>query len=196
MNLFRTLSGAALLLLSGASLSSCLQAPDYPIEPKIDFKEVRVVHIPAGVEDPVEELTFVLDFRDGDGDLGLSQEDIKTAPYNQPPRPPVPQRNHATNEYNYFIQPFLKDPATGQFVSFTTPPPFGKLGQYDGTFLRLDGENAKPSPLKGQLNYLLPLSLDGTVYKAGQVFRFEITIVDRALNVSNTVTTSEVTLGK
>ena len=195
MNLFRTLSAAATCLMAG-SLTSCINAPDYPVTPEIDFKEVQVVHIPAGTQDAVDELTFVLSFRDGDGDLGLSQDDIKLPPYSQPPQPPVPLRNHTTNEYNYLIQPFLKNPTTGQFTKFTTPPPFGKIGQYDGTYPRLDGTDAKPAPLKGDLRYKLPISLDGSVYNKGQVFRYEITILDRALHVSNTVTTSEVTLGQ
>ena len=107
----------------------------------------------------------------------------------------MPQRNHATNEYNYFIQPFLKN-SNGQFVQFVTPPPFGKIGQYDGTFLRLvENLNAKPAPLRGELRYKLPISIDGASFFPGQVFRFEITIMDRALHVSNTITTSEIKLG-
>ena len=196
MNLFRTLPGIALFSLSAMGLSSCLTPPDFPITPEIDFKETQVTHIPAGTQDAVDELTFVLNFRDGDGDLGLSKDDILLPPYNQPPRLPVPQRNHTTNEYNYFIQPYLKDPVTGQFTRFTTPPPFGKIGQYDGTYPRLDAINAKPAPLQGELRYLLPISLDGSVYQKGQVFRYEITILDRALHVSNTVTSAEITLGQ
>lgn len=194
MNLFRTLSTITLLGLTVTGLSSCLNAPNYPVEPAIDFKEIQVTHIPAGVENAKDEINFVLNFRDGDGDLGLSQEDIHTAPYNQAPPSTVPQRNHATNEYNYFIQPFLKNSA-GQFVQFVTLPPFGKVGQYDGTFLRLDGTNAKPAPLRGELRYKLPIFIDGASFFPGQVFRFEITIMDRALHVSNTITTSEIKLG-
>ena len=200
MNLFRTLRGAAFFALAGTGLSSCLEAPDYPVVPAIDFKEVRVEHIPAGVEDAVDKLTFVLDFRDGDGDLGLGKDDILVAPYNQPPTPGVPPRNHPTNSFNYFIQPFVKDALTKQFVPYITP--LITLGQYDGTFPRLDlaggkfEADVKPAPLKGELRYELPLGIDGQSYSPGQVMRFEITIMDRALNVSNTVTTSEVTLGR
>ncbi len=191
MNLFRTLSAAATYLTAG-SLTGCINAPDYPVTPEIDFKEVQVVHIPAGVQDASDDLTFVLNFRDGDGDLGLSQDDIHLPPYNQPPQPPVPQRNQTTNAINYFIQPYLKNPATGQFTKFV----IGRIGENDGTYPRLDGTDAKPAPLKGELRCRLPISLDGSVYKKGQVFRYEITILDRALHVSNTVITSEVTLGQ
>ena len=191
MNLFRTLNGAALLGLAGVGLNGCIQAPEYPTTPEIDFKEVKVAYI----DDPnsaSNELTFILNFRDGDGDLGLSKDDIDTSPYNQAAQPAAARRGHTDNKLNYYIQPYVKD-ATGRFVQLVIP--FGKLGEYDSTFPRLDGIDAKPAPLRGELNYRLPLTLDGSIFKVGQVLRFELTILDRQLHVSNTVTTSEITLG-
>jgi hypothetical protein len=192
MNLLRTLNGAVLLGLAGAGLNSCIQAPEYSTTPEIDFKEARNVYTPGvGGNSPLNEITFVLNFRDGDGDLGLSQDDIKSAPYNQAPQAPIPlNRNHATNEYNYFIQP--EKFANGVWTSFQA----GIVGEYDGTFPRLDGTDAKPAPLKGELNYRLPIYLDGAIYKANDKLRFKLTIVDRALHVSNTVTSTEITLGQ
>jgi hypothetical protein len=198
MNLLRTLNGAALLGLAGVGLNGCIQAPDYSFTPEIDFKEARNVYTPSvGNNSPSNEITFVLNFRDGDGDLGLSQDDIKKPPYNQAPQAPIPlNRNHITNEYNYFIQPLLWNPGTNTYVPFQA----GIVGEYDGTFPRLDGTDAKPAPLKGELNYRLPITIDGTstsgIFRPGQRFRFQLTIVDRALHVSNTVTSSEITLGQ
>jgi hypothetical protein len=193
MNLFRTLNGAALLGLASAGLNGCIQAPEYSTTPEIGFKEVKVTYI-NDPNSPINELTFILNFQDGDGDLGLSKDDIDTAPYNQAAQSAAVRRGHPNNQLNYYIQPYIKD-ASGRFVQFTNPAPFGKLGEYDATFPRLDGADAKPAPLKGELNYRLPLTLDGSIFKAGQVFRFELTVLDRQLHVSNTVTTSEITLG-
>lgn len=192
MNLLRTLNGAVLLGLAGAGLNSCIQAPDYSTTPEIDFKEVKNVYTPGvNGNSPLNEITFVLNFRDGDGDLGLSQDDIKKPPYNQAPQAPIPlNRNHPTNEYNYFIQP--EKFRNGVWTAFQA----GIVGEYDGTFPRLDGTDAKPAPLKGELNYRLPIYLDGNIYSANDKFRFKLTIVDRALHVSNTVTSSEITLGQ
>ncbi len=192
MNLFRTLRGAALLGLAGSGLAGCIQAPEYPTTPEIDFKEVQVTYI-NDPNSPSNELAFVLNFRDGDGDLGLSKDDINVAPYNQAAQPVAAQRGHTNNQANYYIQPYVKDPVTGRFTQLIIP--FAKLGEYDSTFPRLDGTDAKPAPLKGELKYRLPLTLDGAIFKAGQVLRFELTILDRQLHVSNTVTTSEITLG-
>ena len=194
MSLFRTLSAAtALCLAAVANLTGCISAPNYPVVPEIDFKEVVVTHVlPTGALNARDTLKFVLNFRDGDGDLGLSKDDLLVAPYNTI----TGGHNNRGYSYNYFIQPFIKNAGTGQFTRFITPPPFGKIGQYDATYPRLNGVDGKPAPLKGILNYKFPISLDGSTYKAGQVFRFEISILDRALHESNTITTSEVTLGQ
>ncbi|MDB5233688.1 MAG: hypothetical protein JWR44_681 [Hymenobacter sp.] len=188
MNLFRTLSGFTLFGLAGTALSGCLQAPDYPVVPAIDYNRVEVNHIPAGIEDAVDELTFVLDFRDGDGDLGLSLEDLATAPYNTK----TGGHNNLGFGHNYFIQPYKK--VNGVWTQYIVPGSF--KGEYDSYFPRLDAADTKPAPLKGELRYKLPISLGGAPYAPGQVFRFEISILDRALNESNTITTGEITLGR
>lgn len=190
MTVFRTLGGAGLLAFTGLGLSSCLQAPNYPITPEIDFKELRIVHVPpAGGLDGVDTLKFYLNFRDGDGDLGLSDSDTKVAPWNTT----TGGHNNRGTKFNYFIQPFRKDNA-GRFVPFINPSGFA--GEYDGRFLRLDGPDAKPSPLRGELRYKLPLTLDYSTFSPKQVFRFEISILDRALHESNKITTTEVILGQ
>ncbi|MBO2007771.1 hypothetical protein [Hymenobacter negativus] len=198
MNLLRTLNGAALLGLAGTGLGGCIQAPDYSFTPEIDVKEVRKVVVPpAGGNSTSNEITFVLNFRDGDGDLGLSDDDIKTSPYTDPATSAAAARNHTDNTLNYYIQPLKL--VGGTFVPYITPPgTFGKFGQYDARFPRLDGTDAKPAPLKGQLNYVFPIFLDGNgtsgSYSPGDVFKFQLTILDRQLHVSNTVTTEAITL--
>ncbi len=190
MNLFRILSGGAFLGLVGTGLSGCLNAPSYSITPAIDFKDLQVVHVPrSSSQTAVDTIKFALNFRDGDGDLGLSPDDLKMAPFNTS----TGGHNNRGYGYNYFIQPFIKD-ASGNFVPFVTPG--GTVGEYDSYFPRLDGTDAKPAPLKGVLNYKFFLNIDGVLFQPGQVFRFEISILDRALHESNKITTSEVTLGK
>ena len=199
MNLLRTLGSAALIGLSGAlGLSSCLNKPDYANTPEIEFKEVKVTRIlPSGGNVGRDTLEFVLSFKDGDGDLGLDEIDLKSAPYN------TTTGGHNNNGYglNYFIQPYKKVVVNGvtSYKLFTTPAPFGKIGEYDSRYPRLNGPDGRAAPLTGTLRYKLPLSLDGNasfpgVFNPGDVFRFEISILDRALHQSNVITTSDVTL--
>ncbi|WP_426058921.1 hypothetical protein [Hymenobacter sp. B1770] len=192
MNLFRTLSATALVCLTAAGLDSCISAPDYDIVPEIEFKELTVGRSrPGGGSLSTDTLKFAVDYRDGDGDLGLSSNDIQNAPYNSKTGGP----NNRGYSFNYFIQLYLKEPS-GRFVAFN---PGGVAGEYDGTYPRLEksfNPDAKPGPIRGTLRYKLPIFLDGVIFKPGQVFRAEISIMDRALRQSNKVTTSEVTLGQ
>lgn len=187
MNLFRTLRGAVVVGLAGMGFSGCINAPDYPITPEIDLKSFNMVRFKPG-PDEVDTLKFSLNFRDGDGDLGLSDEDIKVAPWNATNGGP----NNRGYAKNYIIQPFKR--VNGTFVAFVNPG--GKLGEYDGRFLHLDAEKARPAPLKGVLNYKLPLYIDGAPFFPGDVLRFEISILDRALHRSSVITTPPVTLGR
>ncbi|HEX8506661.1 MAG TPA: hypothetical protein VF630_14955 [Hymenobacter sp.] len=199
MNLFRTLGVASLACLAclvGTGLNGCINAPEYDTTPEIEFKELQVVHVPrSGGLLGQDTLKFFVNFKDGDGDLGLSDEDIKVAPFNST----TGGINGRGNGFNYFIQPYKKKGPNGPFEKFVVSNP----GEYDGRFLRLDdvdGGESKPAPLRGILQYKLPLFIDGNsqfpgVFNEGDVFRFEISISDRSLHQSNTVTTSEVTLG-
>ena len=196
MNLFRTLSSAVFVAFAGLGFNGCINAPKYDTKPAIDFNALIITkNRPGNGQLAVDTLNFAIDFRDGEGDLGLSDADIRMAPYNAT----TGGVNNRGYSYNYFIQPFVRTGGPGTaFVKFITP--FGFQGEYDGRYLRLDdnpdGSEAKAAPLRGVLRYKLPLFLDGSVYRAGQVLRFEISIMDRGLNQSNVITTSEVTLGR
>lgn len=190
MNLSRSLSAAALLVLGWAGTSSCLKAPDFPAEPTISFKSLKKTYEPprAAGATPADTLEFAIDFQDGNGDLGLDADDATKPPYNAP----TGGHNNLSTSNNFFIQPFKKVGAA--FVPFYTPS--GYPGEYDGRYPRLETvTDAKPAPLKGTLRYKLRLPLNRSSYNTGDVLRFEISIMDRALHQSNTVTTTEVTLG-
>ena len=191
MNLFRTFSTAA-AALAGLGLSSCLNAPEYPVEPSIDFNSLTMVRNKPAGQTEIDTLKFALDFRDGDGDLGLSDDDIKVAPWNSTTDGP----NGRGYSYNYIIQPYKRK----GIAPFYTWEKFinagGVKGEYDGRFLRLDEADARPAPLKGTLFYKLPINIDGAPFFPGDVLKFEISILDRSLHQSNTITTTEVTLGQ
>lgn len=179
MNLFRTLSGAALFLSIGASMSSCLQAPDYPVEPHIEEKAITVFRRGGafGARDSVE---IALNFKDGDGDLGLSDADTTGAF----------AANGGRNRFinNYFIDVFYRDNVTKEFV------PLAQAFGYNGRFIRLTDRNARPGPIEGVLRYSIPFSLIAPETRPGTELRFKVSIADRALHESNVITTKSVIL--
>jgi hypothetical protein len=182
MNLFRTLSLGGLLTLGAAGLSGCLTPPDISITPEISLKEVRLIHVdnPGQIID-VDTLVVVVNFKDGDGDLGLTGEDLTVAPYDRP-----------EYQYNYFIQAYIKDTVSDQFVLFTPPS-----DTYNGlfNFLPLVEDRTKKAAKKGELGFKQDFTLEGDL-KPGTEMRFVISIMDRELHRSNEITTPSVVLGK
>jgi hypothetical protein len=65
------IKGLALLCFLAASLGSCFDPPEFPAVPEIEFERVEFINS----IDPAEEdsLNLYITFRDGDGDLGLSE---------------------------------------------------------------------------------------------------------------------------
>jgi hypothetical protein len=193
MNLLRTVVVGAGLALGSASLSSCLTPPDYPLTPEIDFKEVQKEYTPRiNGEAAFNTLTFLLDFRDGDGDLGLGGPQ---APASDAEAPYLTVVNGHRNRdgYNYYIQPFKKNRVTSVFERFVIT----EEGEFDGRYPRLNPPDSKEAPLKGELRYTLVLTPDGTPagLSPGDELRFEISIRDRTLHESNKITTSSIILG-
>lgn len=166
------------LLLASGLLSSCLTAPDYPIEPEISFKSIKDQRVssPSGIYDTI---TVTVSFRDGDGDLGLSNEDIDP-PYNRL------NSDNTVNRYynNYFFQP-------EQLVAGSTTWTPVYTGSYDSRYPRLT-DSEKAEPIKGDLN--IGLKFYEASFPVGAQVRFRVSIADRALHESNVVVTDPITI--
>jgi hypothetical protein len=180
MNLFRTLSAVALSVFASAAFTSCLQAPDYPDTPQISENALTVFRKSTsqlGLRDSIE---IALDFKDGNGDLGLGDADT-TGLYSR----------RGSNRYynNYFIQAFYKNASTGgSFLPFLGP------SAYVGRFPRLTTDEMKEGPIKGVLRYSVVISLLSPPTTPGTEMRFQVSIADRATHESNVITTSTVVL--
>ena len=66
-----------LFIISTGVLSGCYNPPEFPIEPTIKFSDI----IFKQVENRPDSLILVIEFQDGDGDLGL-RADENDIPYN------------------------------------------------------------------------------------------------------------------
>ena len=74
------LKGTVLLGLLTILVSACFNAPEFPNEPSIAFNNIIFKH--GALETDPDSLILTLDFRDGDGDLGLRSDGPDTgAPY-------------------------------------------------------------------------------------------------------------------
>jgi len=179
-----------LSLLAGG-LSSCLEAPEYSFTPSISFNEIqRRRYTPTNPrEQALDTIRIKINYQDGDGDLGLTPEEVAAQPAKYTGR----------FAKNYFIEPFVKNRATGKYEPLTTVgvpfPNVYNAGQYNGLYLHpTDRTDTKAAPIKGTLTYtLIPFGL-GDIFVPGQTVRFQVSIADRALNVSNTIMTDSVVI--
>ncbi|MBK9147188.1 MAG: hypothetical protein IPM12_05105 [Flavobacteriales bacterium] len=158
--LIRIAKVAGGMAVAHATLIGCKKPEVFPPEPAIEFKSFTQFG---------DSASLVIAFTDGDGDIGLSDSD------NQPPFD-----TSSTYYHNLFIEYDTLENGTWRRVEFTLPlyyrvPVITPTGQNK----TLEGEIAvalKPWPLIGY----------PTGWPADTV-RFTITLVDRALHVSNAV---------
>lgn len=170
-----------LLALGASSLSGCLTPPDISTTPEISLKDIHLIHVDnPGQQIDVDTLVVVVNFKDGDGDLGLTGEDRTVAPYDDP-----------AYEYNYFIQVYIKD-GNGNFQPYTPPGNDTYNGLFN--FLPLVEDRTKKAAKKGELGFKQDFTLENEFAKGTEV-RFVISIMDRALHRSNEITTPSVILG-
>jgi hypothetical protein len=161
MQRFAFLSVVAVFLLAG-----CIKDESFPNEPAIEFNQ----YIRYG-NDSAE---FVINFTDGDGDLGLSSKDTNS-PFHQ----------GGNYHFNLRLKYLYLDTATGQWVPFVTNfPNNGDLLEWNFRFPRvLKKDNSKA--VKGEIHS----RMYAPYYVPGHTkYRFECFIYDRALNKSNVIT--------
>src|SRR5882762_8127985 len=76
MRLIRNLGIISIVLLA---CNSCFKAPEYPVIPQITFSDIYFGA--AKTSKQTDSLVLSLNFKDGDGDLGLSDADSTNFEY-------------------------------------------------------------------------------------------------------------------
>ena len=151
-------------------ISSCIQFQNYPIEPHIKFVSFNKITNSTGIDN---QGTLTFSFTDGDGDLGL--DDSQTAP---------PFDTSSQYYYNIFIKYFEKQ--NGQYNEVVLTP------SNNGRFPNITPSGEK----KGiQGNLAVDLYINNP-FSAFDTIRYEVYIVDRALNHSDTITTPDIIVNK
>ncbi len=187
MKFFRLslLLGSLGLLVGG--LSGCIKEPSFSSTPEISFNRIELRRFtPADAKTQRFDSIFVtINFQDGDGDLGLSDAESQVSPYAYP----------SQFNSNYFVGVLVKHPNSKTYepaLSLLSGLPIGT--GYNGRFDRPSTlTDSKAAPLKGTLTRRMGFGY-GDVFVAGDKVRFTISIADRALHVSNTITTDSVVI--
>lgn len=74
----RVIKGIVLFCFSLVAVSACFSPPEFSDTPRIEFQSIKF----RDVDGANEELILTLDFKDGNGDLGLSPTEDNEYPYN------------------------------------------------------------------------------------------------------------------
>ena len=159
-------------LVITASLMGCYKEPTFELKPVIGFGSLRKeIRIDAFTGSKKDSLILTISYQDGDGDLGLNEKEKATA--------------EVKNDYNYLIRLFRK--RRGVFQEFVPSVP------YSGYFLRLRNDT-KSGPIEGNISYSIDFPHPFTPLKDS--LKFQVTIKDRAGNLSNTVESSVIVLNE
>lgn len=175
-----------LLLLSVILMAGCTTEPKFSDSPKISHNKLwfkkGVPYMRDGLPFSEDTLFLELNFQDGDGDLGLSSDDIKKAPYLE--RNADQSRNE--NHYNVLVDFYQKASAQAEWQLVL--PRTGALN-YSGRFPRLR-TNEERAPIEGVVRFAIP----SEAFPKGQSVKIAYFIKDRKLNNSNIVTSEAVTI--
>jgi hypothetical protein len=168
-------------------LTACFREPDYSVVPEITFQNIVVS--PARFPQ-TDSIAIFITYKDGDGDLGLDDQDINP-PFNITNPDGTPNRFY----YNYLINVFKKE--RGRFVPIVFSDPSVTL---NGRFPRLNNLSTRTA-IEGSLRYgfnffyVFPDAYRPRITR-GDTVRFEIQLADRQLNLSNIVQTDEIIIGQ
>jgi hypothetical protein len=162
---------------------ACQSPPEFSKIPEITFNNIVKYHqtktatITSG-----DSINITINFQDGDGDLGLDAKDTV---------PPYFVDHKKTAVYNNLnISMYTRK--NNQWVKLV----FNSKLDLNAQFPRFQSGNKK-SPLKGTMdyNFIIPdFTPNNFPIKKNDTIKFDINILDRALNKSNTITTPSLVL--
>ena len=155
-----------MITLAGA----CSKDPDLPVEPAIRFVSFTKVINNSGKDD---KGVLKINFTDGDGDIGLTDEDIQ-APYD----------TASMYYYNCFITYYEKQHGTWVAVD---------LPLTNNARIPLVEDAGLGNPLTGDIDIELYIN---NPFSAFDTICFDLFLVDRALHHSNTITTPDIIINK
>ena len=202
---------------------SCTKEPTFPDAPHIKFKSMqRFTVYNDFTQSYTDSINIVISFEDGDGDLGLSANDLLT-PYQ--PYDIIKDKNDkfillgsndtlpSFDNCHYVVDDFIKnDPKPDTVLIKKNLNFFNYFAELyvkeNGVFEKMDLSSYCPYPFYGRFPVLNPDDYSGTLdgdltfnindpalrfLLEGKTAKFKIFIKDRALNKSNIIETDALT---
>lgn len=150
-------------------MSSCLQTQEFPPEPEIEYDSFQLVDSTDALGNPVTICKVIISFTDGDGDIGLRESDT------------TGRFSPDSLFYNNLLVDYYEE-QNGQMSLIELEPSYsGRI-----PYITPPGQNKQ---LRGSIEYDMDVS-----FRNSDRIQFDIRLVDRSFNVSNTVTTPIINL--
>ncbi|MCT4581491.1 MAG: hypothetical protein N4A35_08755 [Flavobacteriales bacterium] len=171
----KTKIGVVFIISQLIVLSSCLKVETYPDEPVIEYKSFEVFQDSAIV---------TVSFTDGDGDIGLSTGDTlgDYAP-------------GSFFHYNAYLEYY--EYMNGEWVKGTADPAGNNFPTADTIVFTNRLPNITPigqnKALKGDIKLTLEPNYFNPISNHNDSIKYKVYIIDRALNISNTIETEVIT---
>lgn len=181
----------------GCLFAACLRKPNYPDMPVITLRSVVFGPNITPGSGALDSMLVTVHFTDGNGDLGLSQQDRQASPFSKY-LPRTDSSKFNLRYYNFLLTIFAEN-AQGRFD--TIPDRRTRTGFTDeksryGAFAPTD-DMLKGQPIEGTIKYKVsdklaffnggtPTQNRGLIVK-GRRWYVTLSILDRGGNVSNKV---------
>ncbi|MEM9981161.1 MAG: hypothetical protein AAF734_01615 [Bacteroidota bacterium] len=183
----KTIPVSLLLFVLLLAIQGCFTKPDFPFETTISFESISSIGVPDGNGGTIQDSIWVsINYRDGNGDLGLNPTDV------QPPFQEfeVIDDDTVPNFFSRNIYLRVERRVGGAYVPFVFDNDSTSLS---GRFPRVLEED-DANPVEGIITYkdIIP----GGVFPPNDTVRFRVIIIDRALNISNEITTDSIIINQ
>lgn len=163
--------------------AGCVQEPEYASTPEIEFESItkifKLTDNGFGEKTKIDSLVMRIKFKDGDGDLGITDTELKSDPKYK-------------DFKNFIVEAYLQK--NGKFELLNLSPALGGLINFKFK------PNQKVGPIEGSIDYSSQFVY--AFYKGysplftakNDTLKFKIQIVDNALQKSNVVETTPVVI--
>ncbi|MCD4696876.1 MAG: hypothetical protein K8S16_11625 [Bacteroidales bacterium] len=164
MKIIKSFISTSFLVIMGIILFSCVKKEEYPIVPEIKFEDfILLYNTELGF---IERGVLKITFKDGDGDIGLKQDETE---------PPY--------DYNLFIDYF--EIRFGDTVRVYNNTYNGDTMLYNERIPYLTPEGSVKA-ICGEIQDTMLINYQNSEF---DTIMFEVYLLDRALHQSNTITT-------
>jgi hypothetical protein len=174
--------------LISINFNSCEKPPKYSLTPEIEFANVRRIYKFFDLEQNMGDSVIIsLKFKDGDGDLGVNKDDdynSKYLPYADTAKDKDGKKTYEL--INYRVDFYRKEKGVYKLIDYNLNAQFPELVPYNNV-----------GPIDGELHFGLKLfhqNLGFYGFTKKDTVKFDVKIIDRKLNVSNTITTDSLVI--